>query len=168
MNTSPRYFEFGSFRLDTVERALLCDGERISLTHKGYQLLLTLIESKGNLLRHEELMRSVWQETTVDQANLKQNIALLRKALGDGSEEPQFIQTVPKYGYRFIAPVKLLPDENTALIAERRTITQIDIEEEFGEERALPPAGAMEPLLGVRGDWRVFAAAGCRLCIAQS
>lgn len=131
MNTNQRYLEFGEFRIDTIDHILLCNGQKISLTHKAFQLLLTLVENKGHLLKHKELMDLVWQETAVDQSSLKQNIALLRKALGDTSEEPKYIQTMPKYGYRFIAPVKTLPDENIALIAERHTITQIEIEEEF-------------------------------------
>ncbi|MBS1796537.1 MAG: PD40 domain-containing protein [Acidobacteria bacterium] len=124
-----RYFEFGGFRLDTTDRTLWRDGERVSLTHKSYQLLLTLIENKGHLLTHDELMSKVWQKTSVDQSSLKQNIALIRKALGDGSEESQFIQTVPKYGYRFVAPVRPLPDEGIALVAERRSVIEIDIHE---------------------------------------
>ncbi|HRH43119.1 MAG TPA: winged helix-turn-helix domain-containing protein [Pyrinomonadaceae bacterium] len=130
-NNQERYFEFGEFRLDTIDHVLLCRGEKIPLTHKAFHLLLTLVENKGHLLKHKELMNLVWQETAVDQSSLKQNIALLRKALGDTSEEPKFIQTLPKYGYRFIAPVTTLYDENPVFIAQRQTITQIDIEEEF-------------------------------------
>lgn len=130
-NLKHRYYEFGEFRLDTAERVLLRGGEHVSLTHRSYKLLLTLIQNNGHLLTHEELMRAVWHETIVDQSSLKQNIALLRKALGDVSDEPRYIKTIPKYGYRFVASVKSLPDDNIALIAERRTMTQIDIEEEI-------------------------------------
>lgn len=130
-NNQERYFEFGEFRLDTIDHVLLCRGEKIPLTHKAFHLLLTLVENKGHLLKHKELMNLVWQETVVDQSSLKQNIALLRKALGDTSEEPKFIQTMPKYGYRFIAPVTTVPDETPYFIAQRQTITQIEIEEEF-------------------------------------
>nr|HQU85899.1 winged helix-turn-helix domain-containing protein [Pyrinomonadaceae bacterium] len=132
-----RYFEFGDFRLDTAERVLLRKDERIPLTHRSYQLLLTLIQNKGHLLRHEELIQLVWNETAVDHANLKQNIALIRKALGDGNMDSQFIQTVPKFGYRFVAPVNLLPDENIALITERKSVMQIDFEEELSDEKSL-------------------------------
>ncbi|MBS1796716.1 MAG: winged helix-turn-helix domain-containing protein [Acidobacteria bacterium] len=149
-NFQTRYFEFGGFRLDTVERLLLCDGKRVSLTHKSYDLLLTLLENRGHLLTHDELMGLVWQDTAVDQSSLRQNIALIRKALGDGSEESEFIQTVPKYGYRFIAPVRLLPDEGIALVAERRSVMQVELEEE------LEPAATALQKVAVRPARRPF------------
>lgn len=139
-NPDRRYIEFDRYRLDLEERTLLRDGERVVLAQKSYEVLLRLVDASGKLVRHDELMRSVWQQTAVDQANLKQSIALIRKALGDNPEAPRFIQTVPKYGYRFIAPVSVLPDEDLVLVAERRSVMEIDFEEEIGEARSLPPA----------------------------
>lgn len=98
-------YEFDRFRLDPSEHSLTCDGKSISLTPKAFDILVTLIQSKGRLLTKDELMRRVWPDSFVEEANLTVNISALRKALGDTSGNQQFIETVPKLGYRFVAPV---------------------------------------------------------------
>src|SRR5215468_9273794 len=124
-----RYLDFGEFRLDTFERVLTREGQPVPLTFRCYDLLLTFVNNGGHLLTHEELMRSVWNETSVDRSSLKQSIATLRKTLGDVHEQPRFIQTVPKFGYRFVADVKTQADEGLLLVAERRSLTVVDYEE---------------------------------------
>src|SRR5262249_18470725 len=100
MVRQPAYqYEFGPFRLDAAERLLARDGEAVPLSPKAFDLLLTLVERHGRLLEKEELMKLVWPDTFVEEANLSYTISLIRKAL---SECPgQFIETVPKHGYRF-------------------------------------------------------------------
>jgi len=105
MVRQPAYqYEFGPFRLDAAERLLSRDGEAVPLSPKAFDLLLTLVERHGRLLEKEELMRMVWPGTFVEEANLSYTISLIRKALGECPG--QFIETVPKHGYRFVAEVR--------------------------------------------------------------
>jgi len=97
-------YEFGPFRLDAAERQLSRDGESVPLSPKAFDLLLAMVERCGRLLEKDELMKLVWPGIFVEEANLSYTISLIRKALGDG--EGQFIETVPKHGYRFVAEVR--------------------------------------------------------------
>jgi DNA-binding winged helix-turn-helix (wHTH) protein len=107
MVRQPAYlYEFGPFRLDAAERLLLRAGEAVPLSPKAFDLLLALVERQGRLLEKTELMKLVWPDTFVEEANLSYTISLIRKALGEGPEPQQFIETVPKHGYRFIAEVR--------------------------------------------------------------
>ncbi|MGH9846453.1 MAG: tetratricopeptide repeat protein, partial [Blastocatellia bacterium] len=96
---------FGPFRLDVAERMFVRDGEAIPLQPKAFDLLLVLVEHHGHLLEKDELLKAVWPDTIVEEVNLANNISILRKALGEGSDGQQFIETVPRRGYRFVAPV---------------------------------------------------------------
>ena len=97
-----RLYEFGPFRLDAVEHKLLRGNEIVALTPKAFETLLLLVRNSGRLLEKDELIRTLWPNTFVEEGSLSNNIFLLRKALG---EDPMFIETVPRRGYRFIAPV---------------------------------------------------------------
>ena len=101
-------YEFGSFRLDAGERLLLRDGEIVSLTPKAFDLLLALVEHHGHLLEKEELLKLVWPDTFVEEANLSWNVSHVRKALEENGDGQRFIETVPKRGYRFVANVRRL------------------------------------------------------------
>lgn len=94
-------YEFGAFRLDPAERSLLRDGQAVPLTPKAFELLVLLVENRGHLLKKNELIERVWPNTFVEEANLAQNISALRKALDDRNGGAQYIETVPKGGYRF-------------------------------------------------------------------
>lgn len=99
-------YEFGPFRLDAGERLLLRDGASVALTPKAFDLLLVLVEHQGHLLEKDELLKKVWPDTFVEEANLSYNISLIRKALADGENGQKFIETVPRRGYRFMAGVR--------------------------------------------------------------
>ncbi len=99
-------YEFGPFQLDRQERLLQRDSATIALTPKAFDLLLALVERHGRLVEKEELFQSVWPDTMVEESNLSSNIALIRKALGDGTNGERYIETVPKRGYRFVASVQ--------------------------------------------------------------
>ncbi len=101
-------YEFGSFRLNPADHSLLCSGKPVSLTPKSFDILVTLIERNGLLVTKDELMKTIWPDSFVEEANLTVNVSALRKALGDTPEHQQYIETVPKLGYRFIAPVTAL------------------------------------------------------------
>src|SRR6478609_3206428 len=101
----PQIFEFGSFRLDLKERLLTRGPEQIPLTPKAFEVLAFLIERRGHLVEKDELMRRVWPDSFVEEGNLSRAIWMLRKALGDDRDGQGMIQTVPKYGYRFVSNV---------------------------------------------------------------
>lgn len=98
-------YEFGGFLLDPGQRLLLHQGKPVSLTPKAFELLVFLLENGGQLLTKDELMRKLWPDSFVEEANLTVNVSALRKALGDSHDGQQFIETVPKHGYRFTAAV---------------------------------------------------------------
>ena len=109
-----QFYEFGPFRLDTGERLLQRDGRGIALPPKAYETLLVLVEHGGHTLTKDELMRMIWPDTFVEEANLAHNISLLRKALGESPGEQQYIQTLPRRGYRFVAEVRQPREEAAA------------------------------------------------------
>ena len=105
MPHSPR-FEFGPFQLDSNDRLLTRAGEVVSLRPKATEILVRLVTNAGQLIKKDELLKEVWPDTFVEEANLSQTIFTLRKALGDDRSEPTYIETVPRRGYRFVAAVK--------------------------------------------------------------
>lgn len=132
-------YEFGRFRLKTAERVLLREGELVPLTPKVFDILVTLVEHGGQVVAKDDLMKRVWPNTFVEEGNLTQNISLLRKALGESPGGVQFIETVPRRGYRFVGeashswsekpapqqepppPVVSIPDTNGQPATKRRT-----------------------------------------------
>src|SRR5215467_4408448 len=100
---------FGNFRLDPARRLVIGpDGAPIALTPKAYDTLAYLVERAGAVVRKDELMQAVWPDTAVEENNLTQSISVLRRALGEGRGEHQYIVTVPGRGYQFVAGLKEL------------------------------------------------------------
>src|SRR4051794_29705786 len=104
-------YEFGPFRLDANEHVLLRGDAAVHLTEKVFNILLLLVERGGHLVTKEELMEQVWPDIAVEENNLTVSVSALRKALGEKQEGGQYIETVSKRGYRFIADVRALEDE---------------------------------------------------------
>ena len=104
MSTSRQYF-FGEFRLDGTQRALFRDDKLVPLTPKSLETLLFLVERYGRIVDKKELMDAVWPETFVEEVSLARNISVLRKVLSDIEDGQSYIETIPKRGYRFVAPV---------------------------------------------------------------
>src|SRR5262245_49475332 len=98
-------YEFGPYRLDTAEKMLFKNGEPLQLTPKVFDTLLVLVERHGSLVEKDLLIKKVWPDSYVGESNLSQNIHILRKVLEQDSKEHTYIETVPRRGYRFIAPV---------------------------------------------------------------
>jgi serine/threonine protein kinase/tetratricopeptide (TPR) repeat protein len=98
------FYAFGPFRLDSEKRVLVRDGTPVSLAPKAAEALFVLVQNAGHLVDKDDLMKQVWPDAFVEEGNLNKNIFFLRKVLGewDGRE---YIETVPKRGYRFVAPV---------------------------------------------------------------
>ena len=99
-------YHFGPFHLDVRERRLSRGDEVIPLRLKVFDTLLVLVENAGRLVTKQELLDTVWPETTVEENNLNHNVSVLRKALGEKATGQQYIETVPRVGYRFAAPVE--------------------------------------------------------------
>lgn len=107
----PEIYEFGPFRLEPAEHKFLRGDEVVTLTPKAFDTLYLLVRNSGHLLEKDELIRMLWPDSVVEEGNLTNNISLLRKALG---EDPQYIETVPKKGYRFLGAVRALPKAERA------------------------------------------------------
>ncbi len=113
-------YEFGPFQLVPEERLLLCNGAAVALSPKDMDLLLVLVESRGRLLQKDELMKHLWPESFVEEANLSHHVFMLRKALNDHGDGAIYIETVPKHGYRFVVPVREVREEEKPATITRR------------------------------------------------
>lgn len=117
-NPEKRYlkhiYEFGPFRLNPQKRILLRQGELVALTPKAFEILLALVESRGEVLVKEELMQDIWPDTIVEEGNLNRNISTLRKVLGESPNDHRYIVTVPGRGYQFVAEVRDVLEEHSA------------------------------------------------------
>jgi len=104
-----RHYRFDDFVVDPVRRRLIRAGEAVTITPKAFSILVTLLERRGEVVDKEELIRRVWPDTFVSDANLTQNVSSLRKALGERANEHRYVYviTVPGRGYSFVAEVEV-------------------------------------------------------------
>ncbi len=121
--------EFGPFRMDLEERVLMRDQETIPLSPKAFETLLVLVQHSERVVLKDDLMKTLWPGTFVEESNLSQHIFQLRKALGEKAHDPQYIVTVPGRGYRFAQKVVEFPDANGALVVQSSSIQRVTIEE---------------------------------------
>lgn len=126
MNRDKCSYEFGKYRLDLAERLLLRGTTPVAVTAKVFDILIVLVENSGHLLRKDELMQAIWPDTAVEEGNLTRYVSTLRKALGENGQN-QYIETVPRRGYRFIADVKAVEEEEN-LEMRGQTRAQVTIE----------------------------------------
>lgn len=129
------FYDFGKFRCNPGEQLLLCEGKPVPLPPKTFEILVALIQNSGRLVTKEQLMRMVWPDSFVEEANLSVNISALRRVLGETPDGQQFIETVPKRGYRFIAPVT----QNLAAAAAVPAVQVPSLQQE-DELPLVPPA----------------------------
>ena len=106
LKSASRSFRFDSFTLDVEDRRLRCDGELVELSGRYFDALALLIQEAGTLVTKDRFMSEVWSGIPVTDEALTQCIKSLRRALRDDASNPRLIETVPKHGYRFIAPVE--------------------------------------------------------------
>jgi DNA-binding winged helix-turn-helix (wHTH) protein/tetratricopeptide (TPR) repeat protein len=119
--------------MDPDKQVLLRGNEPVAVTPKAFETLLALVRRSRDVVSKEELLKEVWPDSIVEESNLSQNIFLLRKALGDTAENRQYIVTLPGRGYRFAATVRTITEQDEALVAQARILTQIVIEENEAE-----------------------------------
>ncbi len=154
-NPVNRIYEFGSFRLEVAERRLLRAGEVVKLSPKEFDLLVLLVEQAGRALKKDDLLSQLWPDVVVEEGTLTRNVSRLRTALGETRDGEKFIETLPKFGYRFLAPVsaKAVPMqpvviENPARAAEPPAIAQSE-----------PPARVAAVSSNARRVWVLIAIA---------
>jgi DNA-binding winged helix-turn-helix (wHTH) protein/tetratricopeptide (TPR) repeat protein len=122
-------YEFGPFRVDPARETLLRSGVAVPLTPKTFQILLVLVRHGKEIVTKDDLMKTVWPDTFVEEANLSRNIFMLRKALGETAQDHRYIVTVPGRGYRLAENVRLLPDQEFEIAAATHSRVQIDVKE---------------------------------------
>jgi DNA-binding winged helix-turn-helix (wHTH) protein len=151
--TEKRFYAFGSFRLDRTACVLMRDSEIVPLTPKALDTLLVLIERRGELVSRNELLRAIWPDVCVEENNLNSNIFMLRRAFG----EDNYIATIPRRGYRFMANVE-----------------EIVIDTENEQENLQPKAGisilpAKTPKTAIRSlailPFKTLSTDGCDGCL---
>ena len=125
-----RLYEFGPFSLDPAEHILSRDGEPVALRPKELAVLVALVENHGHVLTKDELLKGVWPDQFVEEGNLNRHISSLRRVLGESSDQPQYVETVPKVGYRFVARVQEIADRSGEIVMERHTIARVVTEEQ--------------------------------------
>ena len=128
-----RVYRFRDFELEPDERRLSEAGKPVALTPKVFDTLVLLVERCGHVVSKDELMRLLWPRGYVDESNLTKHIWLIRRALGEGEEGSRFIETVPKLGYRFVAPVTTIERPPVAIPEEAQSPTPLP------EPPSLPP-----------------------------
>ncbi|MGH9905296.1 MAG: winged helix-turn-helix domain-containing protein, partial [Pyrinomonadaceae bacterium] len=128
------FYEFGPFRLDAAERVLLRGPDLVPLTPKVFDILLALVERGGHIVEKDDLMKRVWPDSFVEEGNLTQNVSLLRKALGETPGGPQFIETVSRRGYRFVATIREGDVEAGQIATASATMAAAGLNAGYGSE----------------------------------
>jgi TolB-like protein/DNA-binding winged helix-turn-helix (wHTH) protein len=149
-------YEFESFRLDPQERLLLRNGQPIRLPPRVFDTLVLLVQNSGHLVLKDDLMKTLWPDSFVEEVNLSQNVSMLRKALGEKTHEQRYITTVPGSGYRFAANVRELVEngkEQNELVVSSYARSRVVIER--GEDKS---AEAASPTPTVNTQSKGFAA----------
>ena len=112
-------YRFKAFRLEVEERQLLCHDKPVPLTPRAFDVLVALVERSSHLVEKDELLKLVWSDSYVEEANVARIVHTLRKALGEDGNTNKYIETVAKKGYRFVAQVQCLEEEEVETVYEK-------------------------------------------------
>lgn len=170
-------YEFGPFRLDVREQLLTCRGKSVSLSPKVFETLVVMVESNGRLLEKDELLKLLWPDSFVEESSLAQNIFQIRRALAEHDTERQYIETVPRRGYRFIVPVRQIQPEAQIFPGEQTVASDPGDLAKAESRMEVPAALSIESLhkqvadntasggnnlaaVARRGSWKIATAAG--------
>jgi TolB-like protein/DNA-binding winged helix-turn-helix (wHTH) protein/Flp pilus assembly protein TadD len=145
-NNSSHFYEFGPFRLDAAQLLLWRGEDLISLEPKALELLLVLLESGSGLVTKDQLMERLWPNTHVEEANITHNVYKVRQALGETENGENYITTIPRRGYRFVARVTEVRDEEPALVITETTRAHIVVEEDQEPEKVIDTSRTAKPL----------------------
>jgi DNA-binding winged helix-turn-helix (wHTH) protein len=121
-------YHFGPFCLDPDKELLLRQNETVPIAPKAFHILLVLIRHNKQVVTKDDLMKTIWPDTFVEEANLSRNIFLLRKALGETPQDHQYILTVPGRGYRFAEDVQLLSNGELNIVAASHSSVDVQVE----------------------------------------
>ena len=127
-NQGKELYEFGPFRLDPGKRLLLRDNQPVPIQLKAFETLLVLVRNSEQVVLKDDLMKTVWPDTFVEESNLTQNIFVLRKTLSTEGGNQRYIVTIPGRGYRFTEKVRVVPIEE-ALVVASHSRSRVVIEE---------------------------------------
>jgi DNA-binding winged helix-turn-helix (wHTH) protein len=147
-----RFYAFASFRVDLAERKVWREEQLTPLRPKLFDLLVVLLEHRGRTLEREELLKAVWGDNSMGDpaagggSGLSVNISALRRVLGDDPEHPQFIETSPKHGYRFVGEVR----EWTEPASDHKEIATTATPTPSHSEAGSPD---LAPTVPLRRDW---------------
>jgi len=156
MSKEPKqFYEFGPFRLDPQKLLLLRDNQPVALPPKAFETLLLLVQRSETVVLKDDLMKSVWPDTFVEESNLAQNIFVVRKSLGETAGANRYIVTVPGRGYRFAEKVRLVPEQDEIpdeIIAQGHLVTRVVVDEQ--EQNAPDPALVLREPAPLTGSYR--------------
>jgi len=158
-------YDFGDFRLDASRRLLTRSDQAVPLTSKALETLLALVRNRERVLSKDELMKTVWPDSFVEEVNLAQNVSALRKALGESPGENRFIATVPGKGYRFVSEVSEIPTTGDIVVERHTQARMVLVEEEDDAASVPPPPLALAAPRSAR-NWKPVLAALLALCLA--
>jgi len=126
MLTQRSIYEFDDFRVDTGQFLLSRFGLSAPITPTVFRILVLLLEHAGQVVTKEQLVKQIWPDSFVEEGNLNRNVSTLRKALGEKPADHRYIETVPKLGYRFSAPVRTLPYRGPCSGMRRQPSVNVD------------------------------------------
>jgi DNA-binding winged helix-turn-helix (wHTH) protein/tetratricopeptide (TPR) repeat protein len=141
-------YEFGPYRIDPAKRVLLRAGEWVPLPSKVFEALLVLVRHSQEVVSKDELMKTVWPDSFVEESNLSQSIFLLRKALGETAQDHRYIVTIPGQGYRFAETVREISAGDGDLVVECHSMQRMTVEDT--ESPPCGPPASLRPKVGQR------------------
>jgi DNA-binding winged helix-turn-helix (wHTH) protein len=110
-------YEFGPYAIDPAKPLLLCGEGSVLLPSKVFETLLVLVQHSEEVVSKDDLLKTVWPDSFVEESNLSQSIFLLRKVLGETAQDHRYIVTIPGWGYRFAESVRLVAADEADLIS---------------------------------------------------
>lgn len=149
-------YEFGPFQVDAEKETLLRAGEPVALTPKTFQILLVLVRHSQEIVTKDDLLKAVWPDTFVEEANLSRTVFMLRKALGESPQDRKYVLTVPGKGYRLAENVRLVADQQVSLLAARRQRVEVQVHQKRPPGWAIASAVVVLAAAAALGGWRFF------------
>lgn len=151
-----RFYEFGPFRLVPGERQLMRDDKPLPLSPKAFDTLVMLVQRNGHAVKKNDLIEMLWPDAVVEENNLNQYVSALRKILNDGGPGERYIETVRRYGYRFISDVRETRDEAKAVLVYKQSRTHVVLKGEQVEEISAVAGPAVNARVTSRTTRRLF------------
>jgi len=164
MATGPKVlYEFGPFRVDPDKQVLLRENQLVAITPKAFETLLILVRHSREVVSKEDLMKALWPDAFVEEANLSQNIFMLRKALGDTPEDRRYIVTLPGRGYRFAVQVRTVMQDGEDLVIESHSRSKMIVEQ--SESTPSETLQALPASVQRKAGWKYLLAIGASLVL---